>query len=78
MILLSKTMLSHIFTTLFSDFALLLFIFTIFAVGGMFCPLKHVRKCIIDADVLKGLKDPILLTDSGDIVELPIAEEKSA
>jgi ATP-dependent Clp protease ATP-binding subunit ClpX len=40
--------------------------------------LKHVRKCIIDADVLKGLKDPILLTESGDIVELPIAEEKSA
>ena len=40
--------------------------------------LKHVVKCIIDADVVKGLKDPILLTESGDIVELPIAEEKSA
>jgi len=40
--------------------------------------LKHVQKCIIDADVLKGSKDPILLTESGDIIELTITEEKSA
>ncbi len=40
--------------------------------------LKDVSKCIIDGDVIHGLKSPTLLTETGDSIELPVVEERSA
>ena len=40
--------------------------------------LKTISKCIIDGDVIHGLKSPTLLTDTGDIIQLPVVEERSA
>ena len=40
--------------------------------------LTNVRKCLIDADVVRGLKHPILLTESGEEIHWPLPEERSA
>ncbi len=40
--------------------------------------LKSVRQCAIDADVILGVKTPTLLTETGESIELPLVEERSA
>ena len=40
--------------------------------------LPEVHKCIIDADTILGLKNPELLTATGETIELPSAQRKSA
>ncbi len=40
--------------------------------------LKGVARCIIDGDAIRGLKHPLLLTESGQVVEPPIEWQLSA
>ena len=40
--------------------------------------LKEVERCIVDADTIRGHESPLLLTASGQPIELPVGFKRSA